>query len=236
MASLTKRPSGSWSIQFEDRDRRRRTLSVGRMSKRDAETIQANVEKLAAAQLAGSVADPAVNRWLATIGDKLRDKLETLGLVETQQGSTLGAFIDDFLAQRRTDPTYKPRTLASYRAPFESLRLHLGAAKPLRAIRRPDDAEWRQGIAYGRAENTVRKWTAKVKTLFNAALDAELIDRNPFDGLAATIVEARERDYFVSIEETAGVLAACPTTDWRMIFMLARFGGLRCPSEVLALR
>lgn len=31
------------------------------------------------------------------------------------------------------------------------------------------------------------------------------------------------------------VLAACPDSEWRLIFALCRFGGLRCPSEVLNL-
>ena len=32
------------------------------------------------------------------------------------------------------------------------------------------------------------------------------------------------------------VLAACPDAQWRLIFALSRYGGLRCPSEHLALR
>ena len=32
------------------------------------------------------------------------------------------------------------------------------------------------------------------------------------------------------------MLDACPDADWRVIFALARFGGLRCPSEVLNLK
>ena len=32
------------------------------------------------------------------------------------------------------------------------------------------------------------------------------------------------------------VLDACPDAEWRLIFGLARFGGLRCPSEVLRLK
>jgi integrase len=34
----------------------------------------------------------------------------------------------------------------------------------------------------------------------------------------------------------ATVLAACPDNEWRLIFALSRFGGLRCPSETLELR
>ena len=32
------------------------------------------------------------------------------------------------------------------------------------------------------------------------------------------------------------VLAACPDNEWRLIFSLSRFGGLRCPSETQELR
>ena len=32
------------------------------------------------------------------------------------------------------------------------------------------------------------------------------------------------------------VLEACPTLEWRLIFALVRFGGLRCPSEVMRVK
>ena len=37
-------------------------------------------------------------------------------------------------------------------------------------------------------------------------------------------------------EETQKVLDACPNSQWRLIFALARFGGLRIPSELFALK
>jgi hypothetical protein len=36
-------------------------------------------------------------------------------------------------------------------------------------------------------------------------------------------------------EERNKVLEACPNAEWRLIFALSRFGGLRCPSEHLVL-
>jgi integrase len=45
-----------------------------------------------------------------------------------------------------------------------------------------------------------------------------------------------ERKFFVTAEAARSVLDACPDAEWRLIFALCRFGGLRCPSEVLALR
>ena len=36
--------------------------------------------------------------------------------------------------------------------------------------------------------------------------------------------------------DIAKVIEACPDTQWKVIFALARYGGLRTPSETLALR
>ena len=32
------------------------------------------------------------------------------------------------------------------------------------------------------------------------------------------------------------ILEACPDQEWRTLFALVRYGGLRCPSEVLKLK
>ena len=40
----------------------------------------------------------------------------------------------------------------------------------------------------------------------------------------------------MTAEIAADVLAECPDDDWRLIFALARYGGMRCPSEVLTLK
>jgi integrase len=48
--------------------------------------------------------------------------------------------------------------------------------------------------------------------------------------------ENRSREYFLSREDAAKVLNACPDAQWRLLFALSRFGGLRCPSEHLGLR
>ena len=45
-----------------------------------------------------------------------------------------------------------------------------------------------------------------------------------------------ERMHFVSRDVAENVLEACPDAEWRLLFALSRYGGLRCPSEHLALR
>ena len=42
--------------------------------------------------------------------------------------------------------------------------------------------------------------------------------------------------YFVANQEAQKVLENCPDAQWRLIFALARYGGLRTPSETFALK
>ena len=46
----------------------------------------------------------------------------------------------------------------------------------------------------------------------------------------------RDRQQFITRQEIDRVMAACPDHHWRAIVGLSRYGGLRCPSEVLSLR
>jgi hypothetical protein len=46
----------------------------------------------------------------------------------------------------------------------------------------------------------------------------------------------KTREYFLSHRDAEKILEACPDTQWRLIFALARFGGVRTPSETLLLK
>ncbi len=46
----------------------------------------------------------------------------------------------------------------------------------------------------------------------------------------------KSREYFITRDEAAKVLDACPDAQWKLLFALSRYGGLRCPSEHLRLR
>ena len=89
--------------------------------------------------------------------------------------------------------------------------------------------------AAGLGEGTIRRRCKRVRQFFAAACKAERIDKNPFAGLKCGTYADSTRFYFVSNVEAQAVLKACPDAEWRLIFALARYGGLRCPSEILAL-
>jgi integrase len=87
------------------------------------------------------------------------------------------------------------------------------------------------------ADNTVRRRCGIARQFFADAVERRLIAENPFAKMKGVAVRAnKNRDYFVTRVETQAVLDACPNNEWRLIFALSRYGGLRCPSEHLELR
>lgn len=243
MASVTTRANGSRLVIFTGGDKQRKTITLGQVPAKIAEQICTRVEYILAAKLSGVAVDPDTARWLGSIDDTLADKLARVDLIEPRApkaaAETLGAFLDGYLASR-TD--VKPRTQDNFQQAKRWLVEYFGRDKPLPAITCGDADEWRLWLAkQGRqgkplGKNTIRRHCGRARQYFRAAKRKKLIAENPFDEMKDTSVKAnRERDYFVTLEEAQKVLDACPDAQWRLLFALSRFGGLRCPSEHLAL-
>ena len=58
---------------------------------------------------------------------------------------------------------------------------------------------------------------------------------NPFAEVSSKAVPRHERYRYVTRKKTERILAVCDPM-WRTIIALARYGGLRCPSEVLSVK
>ena len=74
------------------------------------------------------------------------------------------------------------------------------------------------------------------KTMFLDAVRDRLLPSSPFADMKGGSESNPERQFFITRDVASKVSEACPDVDWRLIFALSRFGGLRCPSEVLGLR
>ena len=74
------------------------------------------------------------------------------------------------------------------------------------------------------------------RQFFRAAIRRRLLTSNPFEGLASCVKGNAARQFFVTRADAEKILTACPNTEWKLIFALARYGGLRTPSETLLLR
>ena len=234
MASISKQPNSRRTIQFVAGDGRRRSIRLGKVSQRVAEAVKIRVENLNAAKIHGHAVDDETAHWLVDLDDDLSDKLARVDLIPRRERATLAGFIDAYVASR-TDTS--PATREKWRTTRGYLVEHFGTHRPLREITPGCADEWRLKLAEkGYAENTIRKHIAVAKVFFNAALRKRLLRENPFDGQKASIQPNPDREFFVTREMADEVLAQCPDNEWRLIFALSRFGGLRCPSELLLLR
>ena len=245
MASISRdKDSDITHIYFVGSDGRRRKVSLGKATKKQADTTKLRVEQLVQDQRLGTPHDSGLIAWINALPDAMRTRLEAAGLLTKQAAEvTLGELITRFFAAR----SVKQGTMAAYKQCTDSLLLHLGADTPVGEITTADADAWRAKIAAeGRVREkagprslsraTVAKRTNIAKAIFNKARLWKLVDSSPFEGMKSGSQSNPERMYFVTREDTQKLLDACPTIQWRALIGLARYAGLRCPSEIRELK
>jgi integrase len=250
MASLTKLPGNRWRIQFTGPDKKKKSLRPGRMPKKAAEQFRTHVETLLSAVLSNSAPEPHTAAWLGSLPPFQRRRLERVGLAGPRidevapptNGPTVAAFTGEYIEKRRD--AMKWRSVNGLEQDRRSLLLFLGEGKLLADVT-PGDCDdfvaWlrtkesRPGRDRGFSEATIGRRVRRCSQFFRAAVRKRLIPANPFEGVKAPSQENESRFRFVTREETDRLLAACPDGQWRLLVALARYGGLRTPSESLAL-
>ncbi|KKL08669.1 hypothetical protein LCGC14_2573560, partial [marine sediment metagenome] len=240
MASLSRDPGGRKRILFKCANGKRRAVRLGKLSVKAANAVLVRVEALEAAGLSGTSWDTETAAWVGARDEVIYRKLAAVGLVPPREPEPkaesvmLGGFLDQYM-EGRTD--IKPSTRTNLNQARRNLVRFFGAEKRLADISPGDADEFRRDLMTRLAENTGRRCCGRAKQFFRAAVRKRLITESPFADMKDCSVRANpSRLYFISREEAQAVLDACPDAQWRLLFALARFGGLRVPSEPLALR
>ena len=82
MASIVNDPNGRRRVQFVSPDGKRKTIRLGKIDRKTAEGVCRQVEHLLSARLSGQPIPRDTAVWLTTIGEKLRQRLVRVGLVD----------------------------------------------------------------------------------------------------------------------------------------------------------
>jgi integrase len=235
MASVIRDSDGTTRIEVNVPGReKRQTIRLGRVTGKQADAFATKVESLVNASILGSMDDETAH-WLAKLDEKLRRKVEHAGLVTPQVRSnvTLGKMLDEFFASI----SVKSGTETTYRQTRKSLVNFFGEDKPLRSIEPLDADKWRQSMkAAELADATISKRVKTARQAFKRAVRWKMITDNPLVGVVGGSQANDSRQYFLPREDAARIADACPDIQWRVIFALSRYGGLRCPSETLTLK
>ena len=230
MASVINDPNGRKRIQFIAGDGSRKTIRLGKATVRQAEAVKVRVEQLVLASTGvAGVVDDETARWLTGLDEVAYDKFAAVGLVGQRERAKLGAFLDAYIKGRHD---VKAGTTTVYGHTRRNLLDFFHADKPLRDITPGDADQWRLHlIGEGLADNTVRRRCGIAKQFFRVAVRRKLIMSNPFENLKSAVQGNPQKFPFITRGDAEKILAACPDAQWRLVFALSRFGGLRCPSE-----
>jgi len=258
MASIIRCDSAErkgYRIRFYVGKKRREIYLPGltKNDERQAKKVGEHCEELARALCNHVSPAPESVAWANGIDGRIRENLVAWGLADpisprlaTDEGRLLGPFLTAYI-DGRTD--VKPVTRINYKQTRRLLVEYFGERHPLRSISAADAIRWQRWMmarevkaatkttpAETMAVASVSKHTKRAKTMFAEAVNDRLLKESPFASLKGGSESNSERHRFIDRDTAAKVLEACPDADWRLIFALARFGGLRCPSEVLGLR
>jgi len=238
MASLVTRKSGLRFVQFVNAAGERRTVTLGKTAPREADRVRDKIEQLATARRHGLEPSSDVQQWLAKIGDDLHAKLVSVGLAEPREkpkSVTLGELAETYMASRSD---WKPRTKINFEQGMRWLSKHFGPSADIKSITEAEAEAFRRWLEPRLSVATVNRVVKRCKQLFSHAVRSRLLDRSPFAYVRGGVVggTSHDRRHFVTREEIAAVLEACPDHEWRLLVALSRFGGLRIPSEAIELK
>ncbi|MBA3483575.1 MAG: site-specific integrase, partial [Pirellulales bacterium] len=246
MASLSKdkgKTGVTRRVLFKAADGSRKAIHLGDVTAKQANTILAHVDQLERCLIDGSAPPTQTAAWLAEIGDGLRAKFAWHGLVSTKVDAkvlTLGELITAFKS-RPGWQSNKPRTRDNKERAFAFALTHFGDDRPINAITAAaagDFYAWlrlpKASSGAGQGAATANLIASCVFTLFNFALDAELLARNPFKALPRAARKGNNAN--VGVADSLTVIAAMQGSEEKLLFALARWGGLRTPSEPKGLR
>lgn len=211
-------------------------VRLGKVNANAARTWRDKINAILADKAALRPHDPETANWLGELDAKMLKRLRAVGLAEGVgvAATTLGEFLD----RCETAMTGKDATKTFYSHTRRNLREHFGAAKLLSEIRTEAADGWRAWLIATEelSPATVARRVIAARTMWRKAIRWKLTRENPFDGIKGGNQENEARKHFVSRDVIAKVSEQAPDAEWRLIIALARFGGLRCPSELFALK
>jgi len=249
LASLSKDGPKKYRILFTGANGKRQQIRFSGFTPKDAKTLLNVVERLISAKAFGSGIDPHDVKILASLPDRIHQRLAKHGLVETrvpeaepERVMTLATFLQQHNDDGRTSKGKKAarNTVLNWSSTRKFLVEVLGADRDIATISLEDAHQFRRWmdrrkinqktagrIGQPMSENAKRKHIANCKTFFNAAKRRGLITLNPFDSQVSSTEVNRSRDYFVTPADTRKILDAAPDSQWRLLIALWRLAGLR---------
>jgi integrase len=242
MASLYK-TGGGWRVDWKCGDGRRGQLRLpGGTSERERNEFMRHLNRLIASRELGVAADVAVASYFAAVSDRIYDRLvENALLPRRERDREIAAWIEEHQGREAVRKMATDGTREVWARALRHARIHFGG-RMLSTLDPTDGARFRDYLlgCEGRisdtmAEATVRKMCSVVSSAIKAARKLGLVTCDPFDDVPKFVGPNRAREVYLSVADAERLLSACDP-ELKVLVALARFAGLRVPSEIANLR
>jgi len=233
MASIVNDPNGRRRLQFKAPDGRRRTIRLGKVTQKAAGLIRSRVEAIVSARMASQPLDPDTTAWVASLPDEMHTKLAEAGLFERRGVARLGPFLRSILDERED---LKPNTRRNWLSAINHLIEFFGNDANLLDVTPGEADRFRQWMFNkGLGESTVSREVKRARQFFRVAVRRKLVPENPFTDIPTPAQVNADRQHYVTLETTQLLLDECRSPLQRLTVAMARFAGLRIPSELVGL-
>jgi|GEM_PF-287756 len=218
--------------------------------------IQHNIERIRDALETDSPLDNYLTIWLQKIEknpraysvNDLYSKLAKINLVPPRLNSGkpssfpikkyLQKYVEEGIASGK-----HAQTIEKWKYTIKALLRFISPTKDIRDISVLDAKNWYESILkYEYQPNkkystsTIGKFVRVIRQFFEEFKDMEIIAKNPFKKIRSSGSSDPERKVYVAKEVAAFFFEKCPDYQSRMLIALARFGGLRIPSDIIMLK
>jgi integrase len=242
MASLCKDKNGWYSVQFYAATNLRRKITLGTKNERTAGRTLEKIELLIRAKQFGQALEADSLAWLQKIsGTELEAKLKKANLFSggplagspeaiRASAPSLGDFLTGYIEMRKG---LKLWTIKNMKTAGNLLIAFFGKDKKVSEIT-PAEGEtfFHHLTGKGYAKATISRAMRRAITFFKFAQKSQFVLDNPFQGIKLPKQTNKSRMAFIDRATIDKLLDQCPNNFWRLVISLARFGGLRIPSEL----
>lgn len=229
MATITeiKRKNGrvAHSIRFT-RNGRRRVLTMESTYKRaDVEEVASAIDDVLTAEKLGESVKRRTKVFFENAPPAILEKLIAVGVVAARRHLTFGEVLLRYM--ERIQETSKPNTVSTYNT---LVRVFAECIDVDVAVNLIGDEEVATAVDYFRSQYsplTAKLYVAQARTIWNWFIREGYCETNVWKNVRLHGQKIQGRDFEIPEEWTPHILNACPNQQWRVLYVLWRYGGLR---------
>jgi integrase len=228
-----KTGQGVWQLNFS-LSGKQRTLYLGKkFTASAAERVSRLVTEIIACRDRGDKLPVDLLYRVRELSPRVRESLERFGLVTNCFGMTLKEL---FRCHEQTKERQKIGTIRHYREWYNRFIGFFGANVKVSSITKEKAEKFADFCEDALSPCTIYRGLGTCRAIFDYAVSKGVIAVDPFSNIYRGQRTNEERMYYVERDVIAKVLSYCSDNYERLIVVLARYGGLRIPSEIRNIR